>query len=181
MTEPKWTYISPEELLHDSWRLARQVRDSQWRPDLILGLWRGGAPVAVAVHELLKFTGWPVDHLPLRLTSYTGIRENDGAARFAFADAIVASLRPGMKVLVVDDIFDTGKSAAAVTELLRPTGAEVRLACVYFKPANNRTALRPDYFVRDGGDKWIFFPHELEGLERSELAEKDPFLAELLA
>jgi hypothetical protein len=61
------------------------------------------------------------------------------------------------------------------------TKAEHRFACVYWKPAKNRTSLKPDYFVRDVGGDWLVFPHEMEGLSPDELGEKDPVLAELVS
>jgi hypoxanthine phosphoribosyltransferase len=89
-------------------------------------------------------------------------------------------LRAGQRVLVVDDVFDTGKTAQAVKARLDAAGVEMRLACVYWKPAKNVTSLRPDYFARDVGTEWLVFPHEIEGLSADELAEKDPLLADLL-
>ena len=89
-------------------------------------------------------------------------------------------LRPGDRVLVVDDVFDTGKTAKAVNERVAKTGAEMRLACVYWKPEKNKTGMKPDYFVKDVGLDWIVFPHEIEGLTPEEIAVKDPLLASLL-
>ena len=89
-------------------------------------------------------------------------------------------LGPNDKVLVVDDVFDTGKTAKAVKEQIGATGAEMRLACVYWKPGKNTTDLKPDYFYRDVGNEWIVFPHEIEGLPKEEIAVKDPLLASLL-
>ena len=59
-------YIKATEFLHDSWKLAAMVRKSGWKPDFLVGLWRGGAPVAVAIHEFLKATDWSVQHVPLK-------------------------------------------------------------------------------------------------------------------
>lgn len=174
-------YLSAEELLHDAWRLAAQVRSSGWRPDLLVALWRGGAPVGVSVHEYLKTAGWDVRHLPLKCASYTGIGENAGEVVFTFGDEFFGSLKPGEKVLVIDDVFDTGKTAKAVKERIAKTGAEMRMACVYWKPAKNTTDLTPDYFAKDVGNDWLVFPHEIDGLSSEEIREKDPFLAELLA
>ena len=129
-------YLSGDEYLRDTWRLAAQVRESGWQPDILIALWRGGAPVGVA--------------------------------------------RKGDKVLVVDDVFDTGKTAKAVKEQIGATGAEMRLACVYWKPGKNTTDLKPDYFYRDVGNEWIVFPHEIEGLTKEEIAVKDPLLSSLL-
>ena len=173
-------YLSADEFLHDSWRLAASVRDSGWKPDVLIALWRGGAPVGVAVHEYFKASGWNVRHIPLKCESYTAIGENAGTVKFYHGDIVFGMLRNGDKVLVVDDVFDTGKTAKAVKEQIGATGAEMRLACVYWKPGKNTTDLKPDYFCRDVGNEWIVFPHEIEGLTREEIAEKDPLLSSLL-
>lgn len=174
-------YIGAIDYLHDSWRLAATVRKSGWRPDFLVGLWRGGAPVAVAIHEYLKVTGWSLQHIPLKCASYTGIGENEGEVSFTHGDIVFSMFRKGDRVLVVDDVFDTGKTAAAVKARMNAVGAEMRLACVYWKPEKNITDLRPDYFVKDVGLDWIVFPHEIDGLSPDEIFEKDPALAELLA
>ena len=59
-------YLSNNEYLEDTWALAAQIRNSGWRPDILIALWRGGAPVGVAVHEFFKATGWQVQHIPLK-------------------------------------------------------------------------------------------------------------------
>jgi len=173
-------YLSADEFLRDAWKLAAAVRTSGWKPDVLIALWRGGAPVGIAVHEYLKAAGWPVEHLPLKCASYTGIGENEGRVVFTHAEAVLGDLKKGMRVLVVDDVFDTGKSAAAVKARLDPLGVEARFACVYWKPAKNTTDLKPDYFTKDVGLEWIVFPHEIDGLTKAETEEKDPFLAALL-
>ena len=173
-------YISGDEYLRDMWRLAAAVRKSGWQPDLLIALWRGGAPVGVAMHEFFKITGWDVKHIPLKCASYTGIGQNAGVVEFTHGDIIFGMLRKGDRVLVVDDVFDTGKTAAAVKERIDRTGAEMKMACVYWKPDKNITPLKPDYFVKDVGLDWIVFPHEIEGLTKEEIERKDPVLAGLL-
>lgn len=174
-------YINATEYLHDNWKLAAMIRKSSWQPDFLVGLWRGGAPVAVAIHEFLKVTGWSVQHIPLKCASYTGIGENKGEVVFTHGDIVFGTFRKGDKVLVIDDVFDTGKTAAAVKARMDAIGAEMRLACVYWKPQKNTTSLKPDFFVKDVGLNWIVFPHEIEGLSPDEIAEKDPALVDLLA
>ncbi len=176
----KKKYLSANEFLHDSWRLAAGVRASGWKPDILIALWRGGAAVGVALHEFFKASGWNVQHIPLKCASYTGIGENAGEVVFTLGDEIFGLLRPGDRVLVVDDVFDTGKTAKAVKARIDAAGAEMRMACVYWKPEKNRTDLKPDYFVKDVGNDWIVFPHEIEGLTPEELREKDPVLADLM-
>jgi hypoxanthine phosphoribosyltransferase len=84
-------------------------------------------------------------------------------------------------VLVVDDVFDTGKTAAAVKGKMDAIGTDMRMACVYWKPEKNATEMKPDYYVRDVGGSWIVFPHEVEGLSTDEVAKKDLSLAQLIA
>ena len=173
-------YLSADEYQADMWRLAASVRMSGWKPDILIALWRGGAPVGIAAHEFFKVTGWNIQHIPLKSVSYTGIGENSGGVVFTHGDSIFGMLRPGDKVLVVDDVFDTGKTAAAVKARVDSVGAEMRMACVYWKPEKNKTNLKPDYFVRDVGLDWLVFPHEIEGLSDEEVIEKDPMLAKLV-
>jgi hypothetical protein len=176
----KKKYLSANEFLHDSWRLAAGVKASGWKPDILIALWRGGAAVGVSLHEFFKSSGWNVQHIPLKCASYTGIGENAGDVVFTLGDEIFGLLRRGDRVLVVDDVFDTGKTAKAVKARIDAAGAEMRMACVYWKPEKNRTDLKPDYFVKDVGNDWIVFPHEIEGLAPEELREKDPVLADLM-
>ena len=176
----KKKYLSANDFLHDSWRLAALVKGSGWKPDLLIALWRGGAAVGVSMHEFFKASGWNIQHIPLKCASYTGIGESAGEVIFTLGEEIFGMLRPGDKVLVIDDVFDTGKTAKAVKARIDATGAEMRMACVYWKPEKNRTDLKPDYFVKNVGTDWIVFPHEIEGLTQAELEEKDPVLAGLM-
>ena len=174
-------YLSADEYLRDTWRLAAAVKKSGWKPDVLIALWRGGAPVGVSLHEYFKVVGWSVQHIPLKCASYTGIGTNPGVVEFTHGDIVFGMLRKGDRVLVVDDVFDTGKTAAAVKEKLDAVGVDFRMACVYWKPGKNQTTLKPDYFAKDVGNDWIVFPHEIEGLTKDEIRTKDSLLADLLA
>ncbi|MBS7617822.1 phosphoribosyltransferase, partial [Candidatus Bathyarchaeota archaeon] len=62
------------------------------------------------------------------------------------------------KVLLVDDVADTGKSLMLVKNHIKDMGAlETRIACLYFKPWS---IVKPDYYVRET-EAWIIFPHEI--------------------
>ncbi len=171
-------YISADDLLLDSFRLARQILDSGWRPDALVALWRGGTPVGVAVHEFLAYHGVTPAHMALKCASYSGIGRR-GEVRFEFADPALGAIRPGWRVLVVDDIFDSGGTAEAVLRRLAAVQADVRIATAYWKPRNNATSLRPDYYVRTT-DAWVVFPHELMGLTPDEVGRKSPAIRALL-
>ena len=171
-------YIDARDYLRDIWRLGRQILESGWRPDTLLALWRGGAEVGVAVHEYLKAHGISPRHMPIKCFSYTGIGTSVAEVKFEHAKEVFDDIPHGSKVLVLDDVFDTGSTAAAIHDELGRRGYEMRMACVYWKPSRNLTGFSPDYHVRTIED-WIVFPHEIEGLTREEMAKKDPVLVEL--
>ena len=171
-------YLSANEFLLDSFRLGKLVLDSGWRPDVLIALWRGGTPVGVAVHELLLYRGIPTVHMAVKCHSYNGIGQR-GEVAFDNTAALFATIQPQHRVLVVDDIFDSGSTARAALQLLAPHAAEVRLATLYWKPNANVTDLRPHYHIRET-DAWIVFPHELEGLSTEEIFQKDAALHAML-
>lgn len=174
------TFLSADAYIEDCWRLADIVFTSGWKADVMIALWRGGAPVGVAMHEYFKVAGWDVRHTAIKCTSYTAIGENAGEVSFEYADEVLSSLKKGEKVLIVDDVFDTGKTALAVKTRLSEMGVDFRIATVYYKPEKNLTDIKPDYFVKDVSEAWIVFPHEIEGLTREEILFKNPVLAGLI-
>ena len=173
------TFLSAEEYQLDSFRLASVILESGWRPDDMIALWRGGAPVGVIVHEFLYYHGLRPRHRTLKCQSYTGIKSRNTEVVFENADDIFNSIVPRSRMLIVDDIFDTGNTAKAVFERLQPYDLDIRFATVYWKPAQNQTELKPDFCVRQT-DKWIVFPHELDGLSPEEVKEKHAVIYDLL-
>jgi len=175
----KKCFLNAQDYLRDMWRLGRKILDSGWKPDVILALWRGGAEVGVAVHEYLKIHGLSPRHLPIKCFSYTGIGTSSPEVKFECAASVLESLNPGERVLVVDDVFDSGRTAAAMHAKMEERGCEMKMACVYWKPEKNVTTFLPDFYVNTI-DRWIVFPHEIEGLTKDEIFDKDPVLAELV-
>ena len=66
-------YLDAQGLLEDSFRLGAQIVASGFRPTLMIAIWRGGAPVGVAVQEFLAYRGIDTDHIAIRTSSYHGI------------------------------------------------------------------------------------------------------------
>lgn len=162
------TYLDANTYMRQTWELAEAIYLSGWRPDVLIGLWRGGSAPAIAVHEYLEWRGWKIRHFPIKCSSYEGIGQSAGEVAFECAGAL-DSIKPGERVLAVDDVFDTGVTAQAVRRELERRGAEPRIACVHWKPGKNKTDGRPDYFSVQDGDEWIVFPHELCGLTEEEV------------
>ncbi len=176
-------YIAAQDLLLDSFRLGLEIFRSGFRPDFIVGIWRGGTPVGIAVQEILDRQGVETDHIAIRTTSYTGIGRRDKEVRVHGLSYMIKNINAEDSLLIVDDVFDTGLSIQAVIETLkakarRNTPEDIRIATPWFKPANNRTEMVPDYYVHET-DRWLVFPHELDGLSREEMLANKPGLREL--
>ncbi|MFT4635529.1 MAG: hypoxanthine phosphoribosyltransferase, partial [Chitinophagales bacterium] len=99
-------FITAEELLRDSFKLAKLVHDSDFDPDFIIGVWRGGAPVGIAIQEYLDFVGVKTDHIAIRTSSYTGINQQEKTVRVHGLDYIIDNINADDNVLLVDDVFD---------------------------------------------------------------------------
>lgn len=176
---PQKTYVSANSLTRDSFRLARKIYDSGWRPDMLIGLWRGGTPIAVAVHEFLRKMGLKPRHIAMKCSSYAAMTRLDSPVSFEYCDQIIESIEPNSRVLLVDDVFDSGRTMKACSERLRKIPADVRVATVFWKPEANLTDIKPDFFINETND-WIVFPHELEGLTDEEIRIKDPIIYALI-
>jgi hypoxanthine phosphoribosyltransferase len=172
-------YVSADAYLRDVFRLARRILDAGWMPADMIVLWPGGAPVGMGIHEFLYYHGFRPRHRVLKCQSYTGIESRRQEVTFEGAEAVFGSVVAGSRVLVVDDVFDSGSTARAVLDRLAPLAVDARFAAVYWKPDANRTELKPDFFIHET-DRWIVFPHELDGLTPDEVKEKDPAIHALL-
>jgi hypoxanthine phosphoribosyltransferase len=133
--------------------LAQSVYDDGYRPDMVLGIARGGLLVAGAIGYALGVK----NTFTMNVEFYTGIDERLEVPMILppvpdlvdFAD---------FKVLVADDVADTGATLALVQEFCAGKVAEVRCAVLYEKP---RSAVKCEYVWRRT-DRWITFPWSAE-------------------
>jgi hypoxanthine phosphoribosyltransferase len=171
-------FISADSLLRDSIELGLRVVRSGFRPSFLVGVWRGGAPIGIAVQEILEYNGIDCDHISIRTSSYHGIDQQSRTVRVHAIDYLVSVLNAEDSLLLIDDVFDSGRSLEAVIAELRRRcrrnlPERIRIATVYFKPSRNRSSLLPDYYVR-ATDQWLVFPHEVDGLTREEILANKP-------
>jgi len=94
-------------------------------------------------------------------------------------DAVLATIGDGSRILVVDDIFDTGNTIKEVLALLGRKTDDIKFATLYYKEGTNETDLEPDFYLRKTR-RWIVFPHELMDLTPAEIKAKDEFVYRLL-
>lgn len=165
-------FISANELLLDSFRLGEQIFRKGFRPSFIIGIWRGGAPVGIAVQEFLDVRGVVTDHIAIRTASYYGIDQQEKQVKVFGLNYVIDNARTDHPLLIVDDVFDSGRSVKAVIDEIRAKAlqvpATIKVACPWYKPDRNVTELVPDFYIHTT-DKWLVFPHELKGLSREEI------------
>lgn len=169
-------YITADQLLEGAIELAFRIIDSGFRPDLIVGIWRGGTPVGIAVQEVMEYVGINSDHISIRTSSYTSIGERS-TVKVHGLEYLERHLTSEDRLLLVDDVFDSGLSIDGVirelTKFYEDSPPEYRIATPYFKPANNKTVRKPDFYLYETA-KWLVFPHELIGLSDREIIENKP-------
>jgi hypoxanthine phosphoribosyltransferase len=145
-------------LLHLTWdevqtlseELAERVRQSGFGPDLIVAVSRGGFDPARILCDQLGIRRLA----SVQVEYYTGIDQKRGTPQIIYP--LNANV-PGMDVLVVDDVSDTGTSLKIAMEHVIARGAsEVRVATLHIKPW---TTFKPDYHAAKV-DKWIVYPWE---------------------
>ncbi|MGN6503801.1 MAG: phosphoribosyltransferase [Pseudolysinimonas sp.] len=134
--------------------LAQTIADDGYRPDAIVAIARGGLVLAGALGYALdvKMLG------SLNVEFYTGVEERLDEP-VVLPPTLDRDALAGKRVLLVDDVSDSGRTLALVLALLRAGGGEVRTVCLYSKPG---TVQRPDYVWRTTPN-WIMFPWSAEG------------------
>jgi len=130
--------------------LAEKIRKDKFRPDVIIGICRGGWPPARVMSDLLgnpKLANVSVEF-------YVDVAETK--SKPVLTQPISTSVK-GKKVLILDDVADTGRTLKIVREHLFSKGAEqVKIATIYYKPWS---IVVPDYYEKETR-RWIVFPWE---------------------
>ncbi len=142
---PTWESIY--SLLLD---LAKRIRISNFTPETIVGISRGGWVPGRVLSDLLSIH----DIASVKAEFYLGVNETKSEP--VITQPVSADVR-NKRVLVVDDVADTGKSLRLVeTHLLKHGVKELKIATLYYKPWS---VTLPDYYEKITHD-WIIFPWE---------------------
>ncbi|MGB5446733.1 MAG: hypoxanthine phosphoribosyltransferase [Psychromonas sp.] len=176
-------FLDEDSLIEESFQLATQIMASGFKPTFIVGLWRGGSSVGIYVQECLQTLGVKTDHISIR-TSYAGFDSYqkqihcDKPIRVHGLTYLVKKLNLDDRLLIVDDMYRSGKNANAVINelqkrLKKNMPADVRVATVWKKDALPAGS-GPDYYVH-ATDHWVVFPYELQGLSLEEIKQYKSF------
>ena len=179
----KKTFIQADKLLEDSFKLAWNIYESGFRPNYIVGVWRGGAPIGIAVQEFLEVLGVSSDHIAIRTSHYSGIDQHNANVKVYGLNYVIRQLEAEDALLIVDDVHDTGLSIQQIISDLntacKKNTPEIKVATPYYKPTKNRTNRKPDFYLYET-DEWLVFPHELNGLSVDEIRNNKPQLSGLI-
>lgn len=132
--------------------LADEIRKNGFKPDVIVGVSRGGWPPARVLSDLMDNPNLA----NVRAEFYLGVAETKDEPVLTQPVSVDVA---GKRVLVVDEVADTGKSLRLVKAHILERGAsEVKIATVYYKPWS---IVKPDYYVKETGC-WVVFPWEIK-------------------
>jgi hypothetical protein len=107
-----------------------------------------------------------------------------GAVAVHGLDYIIRKIRHDDRLLIVDDVFDTGNTIVAVIEEITRrargnTPEDIRIAVPWYKPTRNQTSIKPHYYLKETAE-WLVFPHELDALSPEELLSSRPQLHDII-
>ena len=151
MSDPR-EYVAPSwnEIYDMLVTLAIRIKESGFKPDLIVGVSRGGWAPGRILSDLLANT----HTANIKIEFYVGINKT---ARKPIVTQPISEDISRKKILVVDDVADTGESLLVALDHVNERGAgEVKTVTVYHKP---HSRLKPDFFAETTSN-WIVFPWE---------------------
>lgn len=144
---PTWNQIY--DMLLD---MAERIRKDCFKSDIIVGISRGGWPPARIMSDLLSNPNLA----NVRAEFYLGFAETRDEPSLTQPLSMDVFDK---RILIVDEVADTGKSLQLVREHIVEQGAkELRIVTVYYKPWS---FVKPDYYAKETSD-WIVFPWEIK-------------------
>ncbi len=179
-------FLSFDTVRNNALKLAHKMYKDGFVPDVLYCSLRGGAYMANVISEYYKIARQghhPVLYAAVVARSYTGIRNSTRLMVDGWTYP-PERLRPGDKIMLVDDIFDTGNTVNALVDILMDRGIpreDIKVVVhdyKYFTYHEKQQPVQPDYYCRKfvitkpEEDRWIhYMSHELVGLEDKELSE----------
>ena len=155
-------------------KLAIEVHKS-YRPTVLIGIMRGAAPIIDILSRILKL---PIAYIVIQSYSGKGMEDQQGQLMFAREISSLAENKDFNKVLLIDDLSDTGLTLNKSIEWLKNYGPtkdfikEVKTACLWKKKSSK---FEPDFCsVRLNSDPWIVQPTEhYEELSIEEIVKRN--------
>ncbi|MGQ9721259.1 MAG: phosphoribosyltransferase [Candidatus Jordarchaeum sp.] len=151
MDKIEYIALSWDEIYDLLLKLAKEIIDDNYRPDLIVGICRGGWVVARVLSDLLDIK--EVANIRVEFYEDLGLTRDSPC----ITQDISVDVR-GKKVILCDDVADTGKSLKIAADYLRNKGvSDLKISTLHFKP---KSIVFPDYYVSKTS-AWIIYPWEV--------------------
>jgi hypoxanthine phosphoribosyltransferase len=182
----KKEFLPYDTVRNNALKLAARIYNEGFIPDVIYVSLRGGAYLGNVISEYFKIVnrrGRPVYYAAVVARSYTNVRQSEEIKVEGWTYA-PEHLRTGDKVLLVDDIFDSGKTINHLAGIILEIGiprTDLKVAVhdyKYFYDMPNQLPIHPDYWCRKhefsikDEESWIhYMSHELKGLSAEDLEE----------
>jgi len=170
-------FVKAEELEHDAWAFAIELHKLKVEFDWVVGLTRGGVQISIYIQEALSLlSGKKKFYSTICAQSYSEIGKAGGVI-LGQMDHLINLVQEGQSILVIDDVFDRGRTLEAVYEnlslRLKAFKTTIYLGALYYKPDNSEVSIVPHFYYKIfSKEQWLVFPHELCGLSTEELQSK---------
>ena len=192
--------INSVRIDRDAYLLAQKILTARYttyrqNPPLLLPLMRGGARdflnISGSFRRVLKNGSQNIDYVPIKVSRYDPSRiGSESVLKIDEADIMQAfyALQRHSEGLIIDDVFDKGRSTEGVQDFLLPSGKPIPIVTLYRKPEENETSTNADYWVQDfksrtiGGKlykPWLVFPWEIDDHDKDTWAELFPEFADV--
>ena len=166
--------ISFEQYIRIVEKLAVQIHQN-YKPTVLVGIMRGAAPILDILSRILKL---PIAYIVIQSYSGKGMEDKQGQLMFAREISSLAEDKDFNKVLLIDDLSDTGLTLNKSIEWLKNYGPtknyikEVKTACLWKKKSSK---FKPDFCpINLDSDPWIVQPTEhYEELSIEEIVNKN--------
>jgi uncharacterized protein len=173
-------FVESNQFQNLSLDLAKKIEKSEFKPDVIVGVSRGGCIPGIIIHEYFDYKGITCDYYNISTKLYNNDNTKGNKVFIDVSEHAKKQLRKCNNILIVDDVFDTGYTMLNLCNYLYTklniTSDKIRIATVYYKSTKNETTISPDFYTQER-EEWIVFPHELLGLSDEEVVFKNRLIS----
>lgn len=148
---PKKIFYPNDRFVLDVQKISNYVKEIDFEPDYIVGIVRGGAIPAIYLSHYLN--------VPVKLIhiSFRDSETND----FSELYSITAMAEQGKKILMIEDIVDSGKTMEEIKKRVSDTGKNILYTALWYNPSQSTTInFWCNVIDRSIDDSWIIFPWE---------------------
>ncbi|MFW9925057.1 MAG: phosphoribosyltransferase [Candidatus Thorarchaeota archaeon] len=142
--------LTLDTIWHQLVDLRNKIILSGYKPDILIGIIRGGLPVIRLLSDLMEIK----ELATIGVGFYKDINQTN---KEPILTQEISKNIVGKKILLIDDVSDSGKSLQFAVEYLKDKGYEqLKTATIHYKP---HSIFKPDYFV-SSTSKWLVYPWE---------------------